>query len=144
VDGKPTDGRTDTTDFITFVANAVGNDYRYAQVCGTALLLLFVMALTDRHNSAAPPRNFIPLCVGVVVMIVGMTFGMNCGYPINPARDLSPRIFTAVAGWGIDVFTYVQPLWMFTIALLHAAIAMRHMTRPCLFPSILAKFHNHS
>jgi len=71
------------------------------------LLLLFAMALTDRHNSAAPPRNCIPLCMGIVVTVIGMTFGMNCGYPLNPARDLSPRIFTAVAGWGFEVFTCV-------------------------------------
>jgi len=71
------------------------------------LLLLFVMALTDNHNTAAPSPNFAPMCIGVVVTVIGMTFGMNCGYPINPARDLSPRIFTAVAGWGFEVFTYV-------------------------------------
>jgi len=77
------------------------------QVYGTMLLLMFVMALTDRNNAAAPPSNFVPLCVGIVVTVVGMTFGMNCGFPINPARDLSPRIFTAVAGWGFEVFTCV-------------------------------------
>jgi len=71
------------------------------------LLLLFVMALTDRHNSAAPPRSFVPLSIGIVVAVIGMTFGMNCGYAINPARDLSPRIFTAIAGWGFEVFTLV-------------------------------------
>lgn len=75
------------------------------QVYGTMLLLMFVMALTDRNNAAAPPSNFVPLCVGIVVTVIGMTFGMNCGFPINPARDLSPRIFTAVAGWGFEVFT---------------------------------------
>jgi len=71
------------------------------------LLLLFVMALTDNHNTAAPSPNFAPMCIGVGVAVIGMTFGMNCGFPINPARDLSPRIFTAVAGWGFEVFTYV-------------------------------------
>jgi len=71
------------------------------------LLLLFVMALMDSRNIAAPPQNFAPICIGVIVTVIGMTFGMNCGYPINPARDLSPRIFTAVAGWGFEVFTYV-------------------------------------
>jgi len=71
------------------------------------MLLLFLMTLTDRHNTAAPSPNFAPMSIGVVVAVIGMTFGMNCGYPINPARDLSPRIFTAVAGWGFEVFTYV-------------------------------------
>jgi len=69
------------------------------------LLLLFVMALTDDKN-AAPSSNFVPVLIGLVVAAIGMTYG-NCGFAINPARDLSPRIFTAVAGWGTEVFTYV-------------------------------------
>jgi len=70
------------------------------------MLLLFIMALTDEKN-AAPPSNILPLCVGFVVMMIGMTLGMNTGYAMNPARDLSPRIFIAIAGWGTDVFTCV-------------------------------------
>ncbi|TNN67014.1 Aquaporin-3 [Liparis tanakae] len=31
--------------------------------------------------------------------------GFNSGYAVNPARDLGPRLFTAVAGWGTEVFT---------------------------------------
>jgi glycerol uptake facilitator-like aquaporin len=37
-------------------------------------------------------------------MLIGMAFGLNAGYAINPARDLGPRLFTAVAGWGFEVF----------------------------------------
>uniref|UniRef100_A0A673WC65 Aquaporin-3 n=1 Tax=Salmo trutta TaxID=8032 RepID=A0A673WC65_SALTR len=29
----------------------------------------------------------------------------NSGYAVNPARDLGPCIFTALAGWGSEVFT---------------------------------------
>jgi len=70
------------------------------------MLLLFVMALTDKKN-AAPSFNYIPVFVGLLVIAIGMTLGMNSGYAINPARDLSPRIFIAMAGWGSEVFTYV-------------------------------------
>ncbi|KAE9263586.1 hypothetical protein PR003_g33105 [Phytophthora rubi] len=38
-------------------------------------------------------------------MALGMAFGMNTGYAVNPARDLGPRIFTAIAGWGTKAFT---------------------------------------
>ncbi|HEY7506145.1 MAG TPA: aquaporin, partial [Nitrososphaera sp.] len=34
----------------------------------------------------------------------GMCFGFNAGYAINPARDLGPRLFTFVGGWGAEVF----------------------------------------
>jgi len=74
------------------------------------MLLLFLMALTDGKN-CAPSPNFAPLFIGLTVATIGMTFGMNCGYAINPARDLSPRIFTAMAGWGSQVFTYVISTW---------------------------------
>jgi len=71
------------------------------------MLLVFLMALTDSKN-AGPSPNFAPLFIGLVIAAIGLTFGMNCGYAVNPARDLSPRIFTAIAGWGVQVFTYVS------------------------------------
>ncbi|MEQ1843616.1 MAG: aquaporin, partial [Verrucomicrobiales bacterium] len=42
---------------------------------------------------------------------IGMTFGFNSGYAINPARDLAPRIFTAIAGWGPEVFRAGNGWW---------------------------------
>ncbi|MEO1999794.1 MAG: MIP family channel protein [Planctomycetaceae bacterium] len=74
------------------------------QIVGTAMLLLMIFALSDQHN-LAPPANLAPLLVGATVFMIGMTFGLNCGYAINPARDLGPRLFLAVGGWGSRVFT---------------------------------------
>ena len=73
------------------------------QVVGTALLVGLLFALTDRRN-VAPPAYLTPVLVGALVLLIGMTFGYNSGYAINPARDLGPRLFTAVAGWGGGVF----------------------------------------
>ncbi|XP_071096954.1 aquaporin-10-like isoform X1 [Haliotis cracherodii] len=75
------------------------------QVFGTAILLICVMGVTDPRNMS-PPSGLIPISVGLIVVAIGMTFGFNCGYAINPARDLGPRIFTAVAGWGSDPFSF--------------------------------------
>jgi glycerol uptake facilitator-like aquaporin len=41
---------------------------------------------------------------GNVVFMIGLSFGSNCGYAINPVRDFIPRIFTSFSGWGVDVF----------------------------------------
>ncbi|HYP28369.1 MAG TPA: MIP family channel protein [Blastocatellia bacterium] len=73
------------------------------QVVGTALLLLVILAITDARNNA-PAGNLAPLIIGLLVVTVGMCFGFNAGYAINPARDLGPRLFTFVAGWGGEVF----------------------------------------
>jgi MIP family channel proteins len=73
------------------------------QIVGTALLVGVIFALTDPKN-APPGANLAPLLVGGVVALVGMTFGFNCGYAINPARDFGPRLFTALAGWGSAPF----------------------------------------
>ena len=80
------------------------------QIVGTALLLLLVLALGDTKNFAAESR-LQPILVGAAVVLIGMTFGMNAGYAINPARDFGPRLFTAIAGWGGEVFTAGNGWW---------------------------------
>jgi MIP family channel proteins len=80
------------------------------QVVGTGLLLLVLFALGDSKNLAPEPR-IGPLLVGALVVLIGMTFGFNCGYAINPARDLGPRVFTSLAGWGSGVFRAGNGWW---------------------------------
>jgi MIP family channel proteins len=73
------------------------------QIVGTALLVGIIFALTDTRNTP-PPAGLTPIVVGLLVVVIGMTLGYNAGYAINPARDFGPRLFTAIAGWGGDVF----------------------------------------
>ncbi|KAG9466169.1 aquaporin-3-like [Eleutherodactylus coqui] len=73
------------------------------QVIATATLIICILAINDQDNNPVP-QSLQPLVVGLVVLLVGLSMGFNCGYPINPARDLAPRIFTALAGWGLEVF----------------------------------------
>ena len=53
-------------------------------------MLLCVCAITDSRNMSVS-KGLVPLYVGFVVLNIGMCFGYNCGYAINPARDLGPR-----------------------------------------------------
>ena len=85
------------------------------QIVGTALLLLLIFAISDAKNLAPEPR-IAPVLVGLAVVLIGMTFGYNAGYAINPARDLGPRLFTAVAGWGSEVFRAGNGWWWVPIA----------------------------
>lgn len=73
------------------------------QIVGTALLVGVILAISDRRN-APPPAGLAPVIVGLLVVAIGLSFGLNAGYAINPARDLGPRLLTAVAGWGGEVF----------------------------------------
>jgi glycerol uptake facilitator protein len=69
------------------------------ELIGTALLVGIVLALVDEFNMA-PRANMAPLIIGFVVFAIGMSFGANSGYAINPARDLGPRLFAWIQGWG--------------------------------------------
>ena len=69
------------------------------QVIGTAILVLMIFAITDSRNSA-PLSNMTPFIVGLLVVGIGMAWGTNAGYAINPARDLGPRLATFITGYG--------------------------------------------
>ncbi|GHC86526.1 hypothetical protein GCM10010309_65940 [Streptomyces violaceochromogenes] len=68
------------------------------QIVGTAFLVMLVVAIIDLRNTAVK-ANLGPLVIGFVVAAIGMSFGANAGYAINPARDFGPRLFTWMAGW---------------------------------------------
>jgi glycerol uptake facilitator protein len=69
------------------------------QIVGTAFLVLLVVAVIDARNTPVG-ANLGPLIIGFIVAAIGASFGANAGYAINPARDLGPRLFAWVAGWG--------------------------------------------
>jgi MIP family channel proteins len=85
------------------------------QIVGTALLMAGVFAVTDQRN-IAPPTIAVPALVGALVLLIGVSLGFNAGYAINPARDFGPRLFTALAGWGSEVFTAANGWWWVPIA----------------------------
>ena len=80
------------------------------QIVGTALLVGVILGITDERN-APPPNGLVPVVVGLLVLVIGATFGFNSGYAINPARDFGPRLFTAIAGWGSEVFRAGHAWW---------------------------------
>jgi glycerol uptake facilitator protein len=69
------------------------------QIVGTGFLVMLIVAVIDLRNTAVK-ANLGPLVIGFVVAAVGISFGANAGYAINPARDFGPRLFTYAAGWG--------------------------------------------
>lgn len=69
------------------------------QIIGTAILLFLVVAITDVRNSA-PAANLAPVVIGLLVVAIGMAWGSDAGYAINPARDFGPRFASFLTGYG--------------------------------------------
>jgi glycerol uptake facilitator protein len=69
------------------------------QVIGTAILLFVVLALTDLRNQP-PLANLAPVVIGLLVVAIGMAWGTDAGYAINPARDFGPRLAEYITGYG--------------------------------------------
>ncbi|NXE16053.1 AQP10 protein, partial [Lophotis ruficrista] len=82
-------------------------DQMGAGVMGTALLIVGILAILDTRNNGVP-RGLEPVAVALLVFSLEVSMGSNCGCPVNPARDFGPRLFTYVAGWGEEVFKWVE------------------------------------
>ncbi|KAI4875482.1 hypothetical protein NFI96_030046 [Prochilodus magdalenae] len=77
----------------------------FDQLIGTASLIVCVLAIVDPFNNPIP-QGLEAFTVGFTVLVIGLAMGFNSGYAVNPARDLGPRLFTSIAGWGSRVFTH--------------------------------------
>lgn len=69
------------------------------QVIGTAILVLLIFAVTDLLNTP-PGANLAPFIIGLIVVAIGMAWGTDAGYAINPARDFGPRLASFITGYG--------------------------------------------
>jgi glycerol uptake facilitator protein len=75
-----------------------------AEVVGTAILLLVIFCSTDVNNENRPQiltAATIGLTITMLISLLG-PLTMAC---FNPARDLGPRLFSSLAGWGTVPFT---------------------------------------
>lgn len=81
------------------------------EALGTAILLFFIFALTDRHNSAAPGAHLAPFFIGFSVAIIISVLAPLTQAGLNPARDLGPRLFALLAGWGTVALPGPNGIW---------------------------------
>jgi glycerol uptake facilitator protein len=68
------------------------------QIIGTAILLFVILAVTE-IRATPPAANLAPFVIGLIVVAIGMAWGANAGYAINPARDLGPRLASFLTGY---------------------------------------------
>ena len=78
------------------------------EIIGTFILLFGILAIVGHFTESvsggigeavlatALGGALVPLLIGLLVFVIGLSLGGPTGYAINPARDLSPRIAHAV------------------------------------------------
>jgi glycerol uptake facilitator protein len=70
-----------------------------AECVGTFLLVFLIFSLTEGCNIGRPDNSFAPLFIGLTVTIIICIIAPLTQAGLNPARDLSPRLFSYFAGW---------------------------------------------
>ena len=81
----------------------------------TAILVFGIFAITEQYNEQAPGANSGALIIGLLVATIGASMGYLEAWAINPARDLGPRLFCFIAGWGSSAFPSPQNYWWIPI-----------------------------
>lgn len=70
----------------------------------TMILALVVQALSDKKNEQYE-LSTVASIVSITLTALPCAFGYNAGGLFNPARDLGPRLFVWIAGWGNQVWS---------------------------------------
>lgn len=76
----------------------------FAEFLGTCLLAFAIFGFTDRSNAGAPGA-LLPIAMGMTLTTLICVFAPLSMAGFNPARDLAPRLFSSMTGWGSLPFT---------------------------------------
>lgn len=94
----------------------------FCEVVGTFILIYGVLVL----GGADFISGLRPMAIGVLLIGIGLSLGGTTGYALNPARDLGPRIFHAIApikgkgssDWGYSWIPVFAPIMGALLAVL--------------------------
>ena len=100
------DDKTASSIFATYKAQNVGTACAFfTEFLGTGLLVSGIFAILTNSKT----KDHAPVFIGILLSSIVLAFGYQTAFALNPARDLGPRIFTAMVGY--DSFTYVDHYW---------------------------------
>ena len=96
--------------FTTFPVSKAFIPAMMSEIIASAVLLFGILAIVDHfiHDSAP---FLAPFAVAMLVVGIGMSFGGMHGYAMNPARDFSPRLLTALLGFKNNGLTDGSTIW---------------------------------
>ncbi|MEZ5300862.1 MAG: aquaporin [Verrucomicrobiales bacterium] len=76
----------------------------FGEFLGTALLAFAIFGFVNPRNEGGPAK-MTPLAIGLTLTVLICIFAPLTMAGFNPARDLAPRLFSALAGWGSVPFS---------------------------------------
>lgn len=82
-----------------------------SEIIATAILLFGILAIVE-HFTVEKAGWLAPFAIAALIVGIGMSFGGMDGYAMNPAHDLSPRLFTALIGFTDTGFGEGSKLWL--------------------------------
>lgn len=97
--------------FSTFPAVDLFIPSLASEVIATAILLFGILAIVD-HFIFDKAGFLAPFAIATLIVGIGMAFGGMHGYAMNPARDFSPRLFTAILGFSNNGLTDGSHIWL--------------------------------
>ncbi len=100
--------------FTTFPAVSAFMPGFMAEIIATAILMFGILAIVE-HFTYDKAGFLAPFAAGALIVAIGMSFGGMHGYAINPARDFSPRLLTAILGFAHNGLTDGSNIWVATV-----------------------------
>jgi len=82
-----------------------------AEFIGTALLAFAVFGFTDPKNPGIQAKH-VPYAIGATLTALISLLAPISQAGFNPARDLAPRLFSSLAGWGSYPFEVLGHGWL--------------------------------
>lgn len=106
-----------------------------AESLGTGILMLVILGSVDERN-ASRPKILTAVTIGLTITILISLIGPLTMAAFNPARDLAPRLFSSLAGWGWVPFETNSYGWLtvYILAPILGAVLGGGVYKNCLAP----------
>jgi glycerol uptake facilitator protein len=112
----------------------------FTEAIGTAILMMVILSSVD-HRNTSRPQVLTAITIGLTITILISLMGPLTMAAFNPARDLAPRLFSSLAGWGSVPFKANGNGWwaVYVLAPFIGAVAGGGVYNRLLMPHYVAE-----